>query len=376
MSYFFFLKISNFFLLLFCVLFGALNSPTWSNPPPGHYYEKLDVEIESVSFPFSQTCIEMARDEAVVFKDSAYGVGARNLASARIEVTVIKDSMIVSKESYDFIASYRKYRTAKGFSKTIPNKIFVSYERTEFLKRFEGLPVLEESNPLADFKAAADEFQKLNSAWSSKPPGASAQEEIDKFSAYLGQVFSLKDKWSKICQKEEESEKEGNHLDDSERQIVDDFQKQYSTVLEEILLKHSPQADTTLIVTPFIHTRMDPCPFCMNRLLLYFTKDFPRQTISVLNHMKLTKGVDFMSGANKLHKLYLFPFVSSRSEYKYGGLSIRAILPWKVALEIPKFEVTVPEVFDDTADDLGDSLSEIIFYAVPYLSLQQALTTP
>lgn len=344
----------------FFIFFFGFFSCAFCSTLPKNYIDVGDAEL---------ICHEMAKNEMETLQllnnvesEDFDSIKLRNFASATVQLCYIdrKENSLheVRVGSVLVAAPYRKFISQNC---NIPENIFLSSERKDFLERFEGLSETEGLKDFVlsylDFKKWKDEIRKSSSSIDTQ-----IQNEFNVGNPPIKFIFG-------------EDEGGTSHVDDAEQQIVDVLKDDYENCLNILMQKFKNEHESMflepencdLIIRCIVYTKMDPCPFCLSRLDRYFKEDFLSQNAKVINEYY----IDFPPGA------YMVPLVSSRKFYEYKrNYSTREILFWHQKIDPSNFYIYDCRrlLGDDYGlkEDLKDIFSNyhLILYAIPNITSQ------
>lgn len=327
-----------------------------ANVSPGQYYEDLTARVGTYVVDHRPWFLEAAVNESFVSVQSKEGEdeAARNLACAALNCKILEGENIVYEDTRPFKARYRKYRSLE---KPIDHKIIISSESVEFLERFEGVKCAE-GDPLYPYVQEWEAFSEDRDIEMKNGKAEKNKGKIvvpDDFDVYLRAAFKVP---------EETMTARRERFDDTEQQFVRALEGGYPRILQDWLQAYYegrksaieasgvapvPQK-VSIVISPLIHTKLDPCPYCLNRMAKYFKGGFWQATGQTLLN---NKGVlDSLSVG--LEYIYVLPIICSRMEYKTRP---RAILPWNRTIKTDNFRVAASDI---TVEDDGRSLKKIV----------------
>ena len=372
--------IPNYIVFSILICRGVLAA----EPSPGFYYDDIDVAESQTPLSNKQLCVEKATDEVYLLESArarkaktgktdaeikaikeeikAMKAGiealiARNLASVTLIFRVLDKTGVVLKEGRQTLkAPYRKYRkTAISVDETL----FISSEDEEILQPFKELDA-PPMDALIPFIAASHDLATNKKA--------KMDADYNNFNAYLRERLFQKTASEKSSKTLIDGRRD--HCSDTEQQILRVLNKKYEGILYSFIKESETicsAQETSLSVRCVLHTKMDPCPFCLHELNSYFTADFPKVTGSTLSKLNAT-------GTN-ISSFFLFPIVSSRMELKYQSYQIRLLLPWKPSVNIADFSFEMADVSIDEEEVVVKTPTNfgLILYAVPYGVLKRAV---
>uniref|UniRef100_A0A7S3MDV9 Uncharacterized protein n=1 Tax=Spumella elongata TaxID=89044 RepID=A0A7S3MDV9_9STRA len=149
------------------------------------------------------------------------------------------------------------------------------------------------------------------------------------------------------------------HLDDSEQQIIAVLCEDLKFILKSLFEK-APDDATCVTIRCVVHTKYDPCPFCLSELANYFRKEF----LSGIQGAAVLASKEFP-------ELRAVPIISSRLFYEHRRhYSAREKLPWKDSYNIAD-ECKI--IFED---DIArwEANPPLVLYAVPTVELNKAVS--